>query len=252
MSPQERTANEKQIKAIEKAEEILAYAFQDRNLLLEALTHSSYANEKGGTDNGNLNNERLEFLGDAVLGLGVALKLMQLFPRAQEGALSRWRSGLVSRKALAEVAIEKGFGDWVLLGRGEKNTGGSEKRSILAGVFEAVIGALYLDGGFKAAQDFLDSAFESHWKELTEGNLTRMRDSKTELQEKVQEKYHQIPIYQIVESWGAEHAKTFRVEITLGARVLGTGEGKSKKAAEQDAARNALENGEGNWEEPKE
>ena len=240
------------VAGVEYFEAVSGYRFQKAGFLDEALTHSSYANElNAGTATSLRNNERFEFLGDAVIGLVVAQLLMERYPEASEGRLSRWRSLLVSRRALAEVAVQFRLGDSLRLGRGELRSGGSEKRSLLAGVFEALIGAIYLDGATKAdpgagligARLVLERWF-GPWLDAV-GADDRMPgplvDRKTFLQERTQALYKVTPSYRLVESWGREHEKQFRVEIALGTRVLATGMGRSKKDAEQDAAQRALE-----------
>jgi ribonuclease-3 len=210
-----------------------------KKILFEALTHSSFGNERG-TDS---DNERLEFLGDAVIGLVIGEQLLKKYPQAAEGLLSRWRSQLVSRKSLADLAINLGMNDWVLLGRGERRTGGSEKRSILAGVFEAVVGALYLDGGLEKTRDFLFKAFEPLVNSLSMDDVIYRKelDQKTFLQEITQSKHRSTPTYRVVSVWGLEHEKNFRVEIEIEGTVVAQGEGRSKKEAEQRAAKKALE-----------
>ena len=223
----------------------LGHQFVKPELLLQALTHSSFFNERNTKKNEvRADNERLEFLGDAVIGLIVAQSLMNRFPKASEGKLSRWRSSLVSRKTLAEIALSLGMNDWVLLGRGEKHTGGAEKVSILAGLFEAVIGALYLEAGLEKTSQFLKEAYEPWFTALTdlkESEARKLFDMKTHLQEKTQELYRTVPTYQLVESWGPEHQKTFKVEIQIIGKSVAFGEGRSKKEAEQKAAHLALE-----------
>lgn len=168
---------------------------------------------------------------------------MSLFPNASEGKLSRWRSSLVSRKTLAEIAVKLGLGDLVLLGRGEKRTGGAEKRSILAAVLEAVVGALYLDGGLEVVSRFLVKTYEPFFCLIgdTETDVLKLLDKKTHLQERTQSLYKAAPQYRMVESWGPEHAKSFRVEILIAGEVVAQGDGRSKKDAEQQAASLALE-----------
>lgn len=219
-------------------EACLAHTFNDRDLLLQSLTHSSFSNER--SEGGN--NERLEFLGDAVIGLVVAEELMNLFPDAAEGNLSRWRSSLVSRKTLSEVALHNKINEWVLLGKGERTSGGAEKTSILCGVFEAVIGALYLDAGFEKAKNYLIQVYQPWFEALIEdGEKLFLRfDQKTYLQEKTQSLFRCTPTYRVIEAYGAEHKKIFRVEIEIDGRVLAEGLGKSKKEAEQQAASEAL------------
>lgn len=223
----------------------LGHSFKDEELLLQALTHSSFFNEKIGqrTQVGS-DNERLEFLGDAVIGLVIAQCLMQRFPSASEGKLSRWRSSLVSRKTLAEIALSHGMNDWILLGRGERRAGGAVKVSILAGVFEAVVGALYLDAGLNKTSEFLKDSYLP-WltalTELKESEARKLFDMKTHLQEKTQEIYRTVPTYKLIDTWGPEHEKTFKVEIEIVGKSVAHGEGRSKKEAEQRAAQLALE-----------
>lgn len=227
--------------------------FRSKEVALEALTHSSFSNEgpefvgEGAaalpTNTSFCDNERLEFLGDAVIGLVVAKNLMQLFPQASEGKLSRWRSSLVSRKTLAEIAWQLKLGTLVLLGRGERQTGGSEKRSILAAVLEAIVGAIFRDGGIEPAEKFLVSIYAPLFQMLGEGDeqLFRLMDKKTHLQEKTQSLYKAAPQYRLIGAWGPEHEKFFRVEIVIDGKVVAQGDGRSKKDAEQQAASLALE-----------
>lgn len=230
---------------LELSQSKLGHSFKQVEILVQALTHSSFFNEKNSSKTEvKADNERLEFLGDAVIGLVIAQSLMERFPRASEGKLSRWRSSLVSRKTLAEIALSLGMNDWVLLGRGERQSGGAVKVSILAGVFEAVVGALYLDAGLKTANMFLREVYEP-WltalTELKESEARKLFDMKTHLQERTQEMYRTVPSYQLVDSWGPEHEKIFKVEIRISGRSVALGEGRSKKEAEQKAAHAALE-----------
>lgn len=225
---------------------ITSHCFKCRDLLLQSLTHSSYSNERYALNPGSKpcpNNERLEFLGDAVIGLLIGERLMELFPDASEGKLSRWRSNLVSRKTLAEIAGGLKLGEIVFLGRGERQTGGMEKRSILAAVFESLVGALYLDGGIECCRQFMNSVYSSFFLQLEKGDdaLIKLTDKKTHLQEKTQSLYKVAPLYRLVEAWGPEHEKVFRVEIVIEGRVIARGDGRSKKEAEQEAASIALE-----------
>ena len=226
---------------------MVSYRFCKPDLLIQAITHSSYSNETACAQEKALpilaDNERLEFLGDAVIGLVVARTLMELFPDAAEGKLSRWRSSLVSRKTLAELASELRLGDYVMLGRGEKRTGGSEKRSILAAALEALVGAMYLDGGIEKVSVFLRQIYQPLLAALTEGDETifKLMDKKTHLQEKTQSVFKAAPHYRLVEAWGPEHEKFFRVEIVIDGKVVAQGDGRSKKEAEQQAASLALD-----------
>ncbi|GAB4249052.1 MULTISPECIES: ribonuclease III family protein [Deferrisoma] len=217
-------------------EEALGYLFETPDLLDQALTHKSYANERGS---GIRDNERLEFLGDAVLDLVVSHLLYELRPPLTEGKMSKVRAFLVSEPSLAEVARSFGLGRYLLLGKGEEQTGGREKPSILSGAFEALVAAIYLDGGFDLAREFVDAVFRPLLEAEGPGGLDR--DFKTRLQEHCQGRYGTAPTYRLVGEWGPDHDKTFEVEIRLGNRVLGRGRGRSKKEAEQRAAQGALD-----------
>lgn len=223
-------------------QEILGHQFADREVLLLSLTHSSYSNEQASLGVECRDNERLEYLGDAVLGLVVAEALMDIFPHACEGKLSQWRSHLVSRQTLSELAGSLKLGEYLRLGKGERRSGGGRKTSILAAAFEAVVGALYLDGGVEAAAQFIQSSYSNLLSCLKEGNgyVSSMTDCKTYLQECTQEKFRTTPVYRLVDTWGLEHQKMFRVELRVGDEVVSVGEGKSKKSAEQEAAGRAL------------
>jgi ribonuclease-3 len=231
---------------LSRVQGLLQYEFKQSSIVCEALTHSSFSNEDrklNPTEEALPDNERLEFLGDAVIGLVVADLLMERFRDASEGKLSRWRSYLVSRRHLAELAGQLGFGDLILLGQGEKRTGGAEKRSILAAALEALVGALYFDGGIACVTPILRRIFSPALDALSlnPGAPVPSLDNKTYLQEVTQSLYKSTPLYRMVESWGPEHEKTFRVEIQINGRFVGTGDGKSKKEAEQQAASLALE-----------
>ncbi len=213
--------------------ERLGHRFARPELLLQALTHSSRAHETGEPTGGN---ERLEFLGDAVLGLGVAEFLMSAFPEASEGALSRARAQAVNQAALAAHARELGLDELLRLGKSERKNAGAAKPSILADTFEAVLGALYLDAGFEKASAFVA-------REL--GDALRnaravARDAKTGLQEALQAAGREPPRYITVGEAGPPHAREFSVEVRIGEQVYGKGEGPSKQIAEQAAAHDAL------------
>jgi len=213
-------------------EELLEHAFSDVALLARALTHSSRAHEEGDAIGGN---ERLEFLGDAVLDLVTSELLMRRRPDAREGALSRARAAAVNQAALAECAHRLDLGRHVRLGRGEEQSGGREKPSILANVFEALLGALYLDGGLPAAARFI----ERHVGPALDSKRT-VTDAKTRLQELLQRRGLAAPEYALIRSEGPDHAREFSVQVQSGDDVLGKGSGRSKRAAEQAAARAAL------------
>jgi ribonuclease-3 len=212
-------------------EEIIEYAFKDKELLRQALTHKSYAIECHTA----VHNERLEFLGDSVLGLIVAHYLFINYPDEDEGHLSKIKSSLVSRTNLSKWAREINLGEYIYLGAGEKLTGGKKRNSILSNSIEAVIGAIYLDGGFDQARNFVMKWLSKHSWETIE------KDHKSYLQEIVQKKCKIPPTYEIVRTEGPEHDKIFTVRVKIGKRVMGIGTGKNKKEAQQSAARNALE-----------
>jgi ribonuclease III len=217
-------------------EQRINYQFKDKELLHEALRHSSFVNEM--PDCGLQDNECLEFLGDAVLNLTIGHLLMVRHPDLKEGDLSRMRAYLVNESQLAEIARLLDLGSYIQLGRGEIQTGGCEKNSILADTFEAVMAAVYLDGGLAAAFHIIENNFMPLLNHL--GMATNDHDHKSQLQEKIQEGHGEMPDYRIIRADGPDHDKTFWVQLTVG--DVGTqGVGKSKKMAEQDAARKALE-----------
>ena len=220
----------------EQLERMLGYQFKNPDQLTAALLHSSYVNEH--TQMGLSSNERLEFLGDAVLNLAISHLLMYQHPDLAEGELSRNRAQLVNETQLAAIAREIGIGPYLLLGKGETLTHGREKNSILADAAEAVIAAIYLDGGFEAAFQFVTDQF--HGRIETAHLTCDATDYKSKLQERVQLSYHQVPRYQVIGTSGPDHDKTFRVKMTV-AGITAEGNGKSKKMAEQEAARAGLE-----------
>jgi ribonuclease-3 len=213
-------------------EERVGYRFRNPDLLETALTHRSVAPASGGR-----NNEKLEFLGDAVLDLAVSDLLMQQFPRHQEGDLSKLRASLVNTRVLAAKARALGLGEALRLGRGEEKSGGREKDSILAAAYEALLGAIYLDRGFAAARRVLARQFAG---DLQARAGIAVEDCKTRLQEITQKLFKATPTYTLVRESGPDHAKSFASQISIGGRILGRGEGKSKKSAEQAAAMEAL------------
>ena len=213
-------------------EEIIGYKFKDRSLLQTALTHSSYANEMNGKVDYN---ERLEFLGDSVLGMITAEYLFTHHPEMPEGKLTKTRSSMVCEKSLHKFAQSIKLGEFMYLGKGEINTGGRERPSILADAFESVIAAIYLDAGFEEAKKFV-LGFISN-ADIEEPVIT---DYKTALQEIVQKNPGEYLEYFMVGESGPDHCKTFIVEVHLNNNVIGTGEGRSKKQAEQMAAKATL------------
>jgi ribonuclease-3 len=218
-------------------EKRLSYSFKSPSLLLQALTHKSYANENRSETVGN--NERLEFLGDTVLDFIISDFLMKLCPDSPEGELSKLRAVVVSETNLSGVARSLDFGSYLLLGKGEEQTGGRDKNSLLANAIEAVIAAMYLDGGIESAYQFIRDKFETDIRSMLANGLTY--DFKTDLQEKCQNRFGELPRYIVVKESGPDHQKVFDVEIEASGRVLGRGIGGSKKEAEQRAAREALE-----------
>lgn len=217
-------------------EQILGYGFAAPELLRRALIHKSHRNENPSVGD---DNERLEFLGDAVLSLVAGHRLMDLRPDASEGDLTRMRAAVVNEGALAQVAERLGLGDRLLLGRGEEQTGGRRKPSLLADACEAVVGAVYLDGGFAAAQAFCERHFGEAMCQTAE-TLAREADAKTRLQEWTQAKNGEAPSYQLVAQEGPDHALTFEVSLAVDGREVARARGRSKKEAEQRAAQAAL------------
>ena len=215
----------------------LGYTFRDKSILENALTHSSYANEN--RERGLHDNERLEFLGDSILGFVVADYLYRSFPDKPEGELTRIRAALVCEDSLHEVAQRLHLGDFLMLGKGEESGGGRHRPSILADAVEAVLAAVYLDGGIDEARALVHRILlEKEPEQVVE---SRRRDCKTELQELVQRKPNQELRYELVSESGPDHAKVFTVAVMLNGQVVGLGSGHSKKEAEQSAARTALE-----------
>ena len=214
----------------------IGYIFKDKSLLSLALTHSSYANENKKS---NGYNERLEFLGDSVLSIIVSKYLFENFPKMPEGELSKTRAVLVCEKSLSGFAREINLGSVLLLGKGEAQNGGADRDSILADAFEALIAALYLDGGIDVASKFVLAFISKQMEERK--NTAVFVDYKTELQEIIQQNKEEKVSYVVVGESGPAHNKSFTVEVHLNSNVIGRGTGKSKKLAEQMAAKEALE-----------
>ncbi|MBR7070833.1 MAG: ribonuclease III [Clostridia bacterium] len=219
---------------METLEEKLQYHFQNRALLKHALTHSSYANE---VRNGFRSNERLEFLGDSVLSVIVADYLYHQFPNLPEGELTRLRASLVCEKALCSFSRELEIGRYLLLGKGEDKGGGRERDSILADAFEAVLAAIYLDGGMEPARKHVMNFV---LREPSQPEDEVFKDYKTLLQEIIQRNPEESVSYVLTNEEGPDHNKSFTVEVRLNSNVIGTGKGKNKKTAEQMAAKQAL------------
>jgi ribonuclease-3 len=220
---------------IKDLEEAIGYRFHDITLLQNALAHSSYANERW--HNGLMSNERLEFLGDSILGMNVADYLYRKFPDRPEGELSRMRADMVCEKTLAQVARQLGLGKHLQLGHGEEQGGGRERDSILADAVESVIAACYLDGGLVPACSFIDRFILCYVPVKQMNN----RDYKTALQELIQRKKDQVISYSLVGETGPDHDKLFTVSVSINGRVAGEGTGRSKKRAEQEAAHAAMQ-----------
>ena len=235
MSKKQSTINKREL--LEKMQTILNYQYQNKALLEEALTHSSYANEHRNSL--IKDNERLEFLGDAILDLIISEYLFKKFSQMPEGDLSKIRARIVWEGSLAKMAHQMHLGQYILLGKGEELTGGRERDSILADAFEAITGSLFIDGGFDCARQFIWNTLVCAVEQTTSIE-TLYKDYKTLLQEAIQ-KISPSPIhYEVVGEEGPDHDKHFYVEVFHEERSLGRGVGKSKKEAEQDAAKKAL------------
>ncbi len=218
-------------------QQVLGVCFKDPSLLEQALVHSSYINENPGA--ALASNERLEFLGDAVLGMIFAQKLYHYFPNATEGEMTKLRSALVRRNTLNSVAKTFGLSDYLYLGKGEELSGGRHKPTNLAGALEAIIAAIFLDQGWDTTTDFILRLFDMELKKLDRQGAEV--DYKSQLQQLIQSNQQEIPVYQIIGTTGPAHDQMFTAEVRVSDTVLGRGSGKSKKLAETEAARSALE-----------
>ena len=219
-------------------ERILGYRFRDPGLLEHALTHTSRANED--VSGGVIDNESLEFLGDAVLGFAIADLLFRRFPEKDEGWKSKIKAALVSTASLGRLAETMGLGDHLLLGRGEEKTGGRRKQALLADGYEALIAAIYLDGGIEPATSFIQRQFSDLIEDARQPAAVT-RDFKSTLQERVQSRGDAPPEYVVVAETGPDHHKTFQVQVRVGGQPIADATGRSKKEAEQEAARLALQ-----------
>lgn len=218
---------------LEKLEDRISYHFKNRNLLKQAVSHSSYSNEKRMSKLAN--NERLEFLGDAVLEVISSEFIFLNYKQMDEGEMTKLRASLVCEQSLAFCAREIGLGQYLLLGKGEMNTGGRERDSILSDALESIIGAIYLDGGFTNAKEFVEGLVLSDIE-----NKQLFYDSKTILQEVVQSDYKEPLTYKLTGEEGPDHDKTFTVSVFIGDKEVGAGSGRTKKAAEHEAAYQAI------------
>lgn len=225
--------------SLERLQERLGYAFGDRAILLQALTHRSYGHEfLQDKPPAYRDNERLEFLGDAVLDVVVSDLLLESFPEAPEGQLSKMRAAVVNEKTLAQIARGIHLPEYVRLGKGETQTRGQEKPSILSSTFEAIIASIYLDGGFHAVYPVVRHLFAPLF--MSQEDPHAFRDHKTQLQELVQAKYRITPTYHLLKAEGPDHAKLFEVEVKMSGQRLAVASGHSKKEAEQNAAQVAI------------
>jgi ribonuclease-3 len=219
-------------------EKRIGYAFKDRKLLEQAVTHRSYLNEHPQWPVGH--NERLEFLGDAVLELVVTEYLYQHYPDRPEGEMTNWRAALVNAVMLAEITALFDLNEVMLLSRGEAKDTGRARQYILANAIEALIGAMYLDGGFEPCKSFIGQYILSRLPDVIEKRL--YRDAKSLLQEEAQDRIGVTPTYRVMEEWGPDHARLFKIGVYLGRELAGEGEGQSKQDAQQGAAEDALRN----------
>ncbi|MDK2802600.1 MAG: ribonuclease III [Oscillospiraceae bacterium] len=218
---------------MDKFEKKIGYEFKNKKLYKEALSHSSYTNEGKRTQN----NERLEFLGDSVLSLVVSEKIFKDYKDMPEGDLSKIRAGLVCEKSLCDFARSVNLGEHMFLGKGEERTGGRDRPSILADAFEALIAGIYLDGGLEKVRIFILNFIPN---DIDINSFNSLEDYKTALQEIIQQNKEEKVEYILICETGPDHDKIFNVEVLLNSNVIGNGKGKSKKQAEQDAAKQAL------------
>jgi ribonuclease-3 len=218
----------------QKLEQALGYSFANRALLAEAVTHASYSNEQPGD---LPHNERLEFLGDAVLDLVISQYLMDSLPNCAEGELTRLRAEVVALPSLARLARSLDLGSFLLLGRGEERSGGRDKNSLLADALEALFGAVFTDAGFDSARSVILPLFVPL---LQQAAVAKGQDYKSRLQEILQSGQRELPVYRLVAVRGPDHERSYRVEAMIDGQLFGSGEGSTKKAAEQAAAKQAL------------
>ncbi len=219
----------------QKLQESLSYTFRNDALLAEAMTHRSYANESHSDELPD--NERLEFLGDAVLDLIISQYLMESLPHSHEGDLTRIRAEVVALPCLARLARSLGIGSALLLGRGEENSGGRNKSSLLADALESLFGAIFTDGGFEAAQSTIMPLFVPL---LLQASIDDGQDFKSRLQELLQSTHRELPVYTLIETTGPAHERLYRVDVMIDGCVYGSGQGRTKKSAEQAAAQASL------------
>ena len=224
------------IPGLQALERKLGYTFRDKALLVKALTHKSFHFENAGSSAGY--NERLEFLGDSVLGLSIAGELFMRADRYDESMMSKIKSYVVKGEVISEVALGLGLGEYLRLGKGEQDTGGRRKRSVLANATEALIGAVYAEAGFEEARALVLRLFGATLEDAIGSDL--YKDYKSELQEICQERFSVLPVYSVAEEEGPEHEKTFNVEVHISGELFGLGKGANKKEAQQAAATEAI------------
>jgi len=212
----------------------IGYKFKNRELLIEALTHKSYANE----NKLNYNNERLEYLGDAIIDFAIAYILFRNFERGNEGLLSRFRASLVNEKVLSKIARDIHLNEYIILGKGERRTSGNEKDSILSDAYEALIASIFLDSNMKTVIKIIEKHFSSELNSINSQDM--INDYKTAITIFCQEKYKIVPKYELISQTGPDHDRTFEVRILINGREYGRGKGKTKKEAEQRAAKEAV------------
>lgn len=215
----------------------LGIAFKDISILQQALVHRSFIHENPEFE--LQDNERLEFMGDSLLGFVIALKIYEDSPGLSEGEMTKMRAALVRKESLAGLAGSLELGAYLYMGRGEESSGGRDKQSILSGAFEAVVGAVFIDQGFDASRDFIFRVFKGGMDRAADKHLTA--DYKSQLQELVQSRNRTAPVYKIVRETGPDHAKEFTVEVSVDGVVIGSGRGMSRRQAEKEAARVALD-----------
>lgn len=225
------------MKDFSSVEKKFSLKFKNKDFLIQAFTHRSYLNEN--PDFYLAHNERLEFLGDAILELVVTEYLFKKYPDKSEGDLTNWRAALVNAKILAEIAKDLGFNDFLLLSRGETKETGKARQYILANTFEAFVGALYLDRGYKDCQKFIEKNVVKELPRILKDRL--FKDAKSLFQERSQEKVSITPTYKVLKEWGPDHAKHFIIGVFLRDRLVAEGEGSSKQEGEEGAAKKALE-----------
>lgn len=216
----------------------IGYTFKDKKLLEQAVTHRSYLNENPQWPVGH--NERLEYLGDAVLELVVTEYLYEHYPSTPEGEMTNWRAALVNATMLADVTVNMDLNEYMLLSRGEARDTGRARQYILANAIEALIGAMYLDGGYQPCKEFIGHFVLTRLPDIISKRL--YRDPKSLLQEEAQDRISVTPTYQVMEEWGPDHARQFKVGVYLGRELAGEGQGESKQDAQQAAAEDALVN----------